>query len=147
MTALALQAVGLGFILALIPSILVWVWLFCRDGAFSSPQYPSEILIEDRLAYDLRDCASRVNDPVASPEAVAARVRLIMACRILLQATGFQVDMVRKPLFLDDEDGGEKGPTSKASLFPRVPDVSNGSFRMITLTRLLSRSIWRLTNF
>ena len=102
----ALQAVGLGFILALIPSI--WVWLFCRDGAFSSPQYPSEILIEDRLAYDLRDCASSINDPVASPEAVAARVRLIMACRILLQATGFQVDMVRKPLFIDDEDGGEK---------------------------------------
>ena len=104
MTALALQAVGLGFILALIPSILVWVWLFCRDGAFSSPQYPSEILIEDRLAYDLHDCASRINDPVASPEAVAARVRLIMACRILLQATGFQVDMVRKPLVIEDDE-------------------------------------------
>ena len=103
-----LQAVGLGFILALIPSILVWVWLFCRDGAFSSPQYPSEILIEDRLAYDLHDCASRINAPLASPEAVAARVRLIMACRILLQATGFQVEMVRKSLFIDDEDGGKE---------------------------------------
>ena len=103
-----LQAGGLGFILALIPSILVWVWLFCRNGAFSSSQYPSEILIEDRLAYDLRDCASRINDPVASPEAVAARVRLIMACRVLLQATGFQVDMARKPLvIMDDENGSE----------------------------------------
>ena len=99
-----LQAVGLGFILAVIPSILVWVWLFCRDGAFSSSQYPSEILIEDRLAYDLRDCASRINDPVASPEAVAARVRLIMACRSLLQATGFQIDMVRKPLVIEDDE-------------------------------------------
>jgi hypothetical protein len=41
---------------------------------------------------------------VASPEAVAAKVRLIMSCRILLQATGFQVEMARKPLFVEDDE-------------------------------------------
>ena len=102
-----LQAISLGAMLALTPSILACVWALGFDNKLSS-EYPPEILAEDRLAFDLRDCAQRINGPLASPEAVAARVRLLMACRILLQATGFQVEIVRKPLFIDDEDGGEK---------------------------------------
>jgi hypothetical protein len=99
-----LQAISLGAMLAMTPIVLVWVWVLCRGGVLSSSQYPRELLAEDRLAYDLRDCASRTNDPLASPEAVAARVRLIMACRILLQATGFQVEMARKSLFIEDDE-------------------------------------------
>jgi hypothetical protein len=56
------------------------------------------------LAFDLQDCAQRINDPLAGPEAVAARVRLIVSCRILLQATGFQISMDRKPLVIEDDE-------------------------------------------
>ena len=96
-----LQAISLDAMLALTPSALLMVWALWWE--ISPSKYPSEILTEDRLAFDLQDCAARVNEPLASPEAVAARVRLIMSCRILLQATGFTINMDRKPLFIDDE--------------------------------------------
>lgn len=62
-------------------SVLMLVYALWFDGKLPS-KYPPEILFQDRLAFDLRDCAARINDPLVSPEAVAARVRLIMACRI-----------------------------------------------------------------
>src|ERR1700730_14989810 len=59
-----LQAISLGAMLALTPSILACVWALGLDNKLSS-QYPPEILVEDRLACDLRDCAQRINDPLA----------------------------------------------------------------------------------
>jgi hypothetical protein len=103
---ITLQAVALGAMLALTPSVLMLVYALWFDGKLPS-EYPPEILFEDRLAFDLRDCAARINDPLVSPEAVAARVRLIMACRIPLQATGFQVELHRDDQFIEDDGRGK----------------------------------------
>jgi hypothetical protein len=80
-----ISAMILGALLALTPSVLVVTWAVWRDGKLPAPR---ETPIID-MARELRSFADHIIDPVASPEDLAVRLRVISAAKALLAAAGY----------------------------------------------------------
>ncbi len=95
-----LQAIGLGAILVLTPSLLVWVWILGFDKRL--PPYRREVfpqLFEDRVAADLNECVEHIlHHGIGNSDELAARLRLIGAARRCCVAVGLTVTMNRRRL-------------------------------------------------
>jgi hypothetical protein len=102
------QAIVLGAMLALTPSVLLMTWALWRDAKPPAPpEHPDIDHIED-MAVDLRHYADRIHDQVSNPNELRARLELIRACKLLLAAVGyrFTVDEYRN-VIIDDNEGSE----------------------------------------
>ena len=104
-----IQAVILGAMLALTPSVLLMTWALWRDKP-PPPQQP-DILAEhiEDTAFDLRRYADRIHDQPSSPNELRARLELIRACKLVLAAAGysFSIDEYRNVIIDDDDANGE----------------------------------------
>jgi len=58
----------------------------------------------EAIAADLRHFAEHINDQLTSPDELAARLRLINACKMVLAAADFNIDMDRDQLSIEDEE-------------------------------------------
>ena len=87
------QAIILGMMLALTPSVLALTW------ALWSPHDQLELPYRcfENTASDLIDCAGHINDEITTQQELVARLRLINSCRLILVAVGFTVSMPRRP--------------------------------------------------
>jgi hypothetical protein len=104
------QAMILGAMLALTPSVLMMTWAVWWDKLPPPPQQP-EIERIEAMAAELRLFADRIIEPVASPDELAARLQLIGACRRVLAAAGytFTIDEYRN-VIIEDDNGRESKP-------------------------------------
>jgi hypothetical protein len=94
------QAIILGMMLTLTPSVLVLTWsLWPPHDQFELPcrSFENTVLI---------DCAEHINDEITTQQELVARLRLINSCRLVLVAVGFTISMDRKPLVLEDDQEG-----------------------------------------
>jgi hypothetical protein len=102
-----IQAMILGAMLALTPSVLLMTWALWRESKLPPPQQP-EILAEhiEDLAVDLRHYSDRIQDQPSSPDELRARLELIRACKLLLAAAGysFTVDNIYRNVTIEDND-------------------------------------------
>jgi hypothetical protein len=48
-------------------------------------------ILFETTAKDLRACVDRINDRLDGVDEVEARLRLVLTCRLLLEAAGFRV--------------------------------------------------------
>jgi hypothetical protein len=96
------QAIILGMMLALTPSVLVLTW------ALWSPHDQLELPYRcfENTASDLIDCAEHINDEITTQQELVARLRLINSCRLVLVKVGFTVIMNRKPRVVEDDQEG-----------------------------------------
>ena len=104
------QAIILGMMPALTPSVLLLMWVLWRDGKLSLHRGQPEIMPccrFDHTASDLRDLAERINDSPTSQRELAARLRLTESCRLVLVMVGFNVEMHRAPVIIADDEEGE----------------------------------------
>jgi hypothetical protein len=101
------QAILLGALLALTPSVLLMTWALRWDSKLPSPQQP-DILAEhiEDMAFDLRRYADRIHDQPSSPNELRARLELIRACKLVLAAAGygFTVDNIYRTVTIEDDD-------------------------------------------
>lgn len=58
----------------------------------------------ENTARDLADCAEHICDPLLGIEA-AARMQLIISCKKILEAVGFDIDMHQQPVITEDTEG------------------------------------------
>jgi hypothetical protein len=74
------QAIILGMMLALTPSVLVLTW------ALWPPHDQLELPYRcfENTASDLIDCAEHINDEITTQQELVARLRLINSCRLVL---------------------------------------------------------------
>jgi hypothetical protein len=57
----------------------------------------------ETTAADLMECAEHIDDSFTSMEELAARLQLIRACKLVLEAVGFTIDLRREPIEIDDD--------------------------------------------
>jgi hypothetical protein len=102
-----LQAIILGMLLALTPSVLFLTWVLWQGGKL--PLHDQLELPYGRFentASDLIDCAEHINDEITTQRELVARLRLINSCRLVLVTVGFTVIMNRKPRVVEGDQEG-----------------------------------------
>jgi hypothetical protein len=113
------QSIAAAVLLVYSPTILFLVFIVWRDGTFSpSPRrYKPEILISDRVPYsrlagEIRDCASRINDPLQNQSELAQRIQFLNSCKFALIQVGFEIGPLpwAGHVIADDDDNGSEAP-------------------------------------
>jgi hypothetical protein len=114
------QSIAAAVLLVYSPTILFLLFIIWRDGAFSRslprPEHP-EILTTARkpycrLASEIRDYASHLNDPLKNQSELASRIQFIRACRLVMTTVGFEVSAHSWAgrVIADDDDNGSEAP-------------------------------------
>jgi hypothetical protein len=102
-----LQAIILGMLLALTPSVLFLTWVLWQGGKLPlHDQFELPYVRFENTASDLIDCADHINDGIITRQQLVARLRLINSCRLVLVMVGFTVIMDRKPRVVEDDQEG-----------------------------------------
>ena len=113
------QFIAVAVLLLYSPAILFLLFIIWRDGAFSRssprPEHP-EILTTARKSYcrlasEIRDRASHLNDPLKNQSELASRIQFIRSCRFVMTTVGFEVSAHSwAGRVIDDEDNGSEAP-------------------------------------
>ena len=93
------QAIILGMMLTLTPSVLVLTWsLWPPHDQFELPCRSFENTVSDLI-----DCAEHINDEITTQQEFVARLRLIKSGRLVLVMAGFTVSRDRTPVTIEDD--------------------------------------------
>ncbi len=120
------QFIAVAVLLLYSPAILFLLFIIWRGGTFSpslrrtfSPSLRRgrpEILTKDRKSYcrlasEIRDRASHLNDPLKNQSELASRIQFIRSCRFVMTTVGFEVSAHSwAGRVIDDEDNGSEAP-------------------------------------
>jgi hypothetical protein len=56
------------------------------------------------LSCEIGDRAARTNDPLATHNEIAEKIQFINSCKLVLLMAGFNVEMLRKAVPIDDSE-------------------------------------------
>ena len=112
------QFIAVAVLLLYSPAISFLLFIIWRNGTFrpSLRRERSEILATDRKSYcrlasEIRDRASHLNDPLKNQNELASRIQFIRSCRFVMTTVGFEVSAHSwAGRVIDDEDNGSEAP-------------------------------------
>jgi hypothetical protein len=112
------QFIAVAVLLLYSPAILFLLFIVWRGGTFSPSMRRGrpEILTKDRKSYcrlasEIRDRASHLNDPLKNQSELASRIQFIRSCRFVMTTVGFEVSAHSwAGRVIDDEDNGSEAP-------------------------------------
>jgi hypothetical protein len=111
------QFIAVAVLLLYSPAILFLLFIIWRNGTFSPSlrRERPEILTTDcksycRLASEIRDRASHINDPLQNQSELAQRIKFIRSCKLVMTAVGFEVSAHSWAGRIIDDDDGEAPP-------------------------------------
>ena len=112
------QFIAVAVLLLYSPAILFLLFIIWRGGTFSPSlrRERPEILATDRKSYcrlasEIRDRASHLNDPLKNQSELASRIQFIRSCRFVMTTVGFEVSAHSwAGRVIDDEDYGSEAP-------------------------------------
>jgi hypothetical protein len=111
------QAILFGVALAYSLAVIFIAFILWRDGMFysSPPRDQPEIFTRDRVPYsrlagEIRDCASRINDPLANQTELAQRIQFLNSCKFALVQVGFDIGPHPWAGRIIDDDDNDQAP-------------------------------------
>jgi hypothetical protein len=112
------QFIAVAVLLLYSPAILFLLFIVWRGGTFgpSLRRGRLEILTTDRKSYcrlasEIRDRASHLNDPLKNQSELASRIQFIRSCRFVMTTVGFEVSAhLWAGRVIDDGDNGSEAP-------------------------------------
>jgi hypothetical protein len=98
--------------------VLLLAYFLWRDNSSSPPRsdHP-EIFTRGRIPYfrladEIRDCASRINEPLRNQTELAQRIQFLNSCKFALIQVGFEIGPLpwAGHVIADDDDNGSEAP-------------------------------------
>ena len=56
----------------------------------------------ETIAADVQDAAEHLNDPLSNVHEIKSLLRLVASCRLVLEVAGYDVDMHRRAIYIED---------------------------------------------
>jgi hypothetical protein len=108
------QFIAVAVLLLYSPAILFLLFIIWRNGTLRRER--PEILTTNRKSYcrlasEIRDRASHLNDPLKNQSELASRIQFIRSCRLVMTTVGFEVSAHSwAGRIIDDDDNGSEAP-------------------------------------